>query len=381
MDLAIAPTPTDERELLPSASGIDKLANCPGSFAAEQGLSPLPEQDVTKDGTNIHQALADGDDSNLPTTQREIAQHLANMEKRELETWISDFNLNTAEMKSVREHRFWLRDPKTLELLASAKPDVVYVQGQHALIVDFKSGFKDPSPSESNWQLRVQSIAIHQEYPYFEHIRSATAHSRLSSKFDATDYTLDDLRRVRRAFVDVLWRAKQPDAPRVPGPHCRYCKANGLCREKAVYDSIAASQLPVRSGKSDQMALIQAVGLLTPPELAHLWRRKSSMETAYNAIEFRMKSLPKDVLADLGYELAPGNKNKEITDVATAFQRLATVLTDDERMQCLNIVRGRTADKLAERTNISKKAAQEQIDQALGDVLIEKPGNPRLKEL
>jgi hypothetical protein len=87
------------------------------------------------------------------------------------------------------------------------------------------------------------------------------------------------------------------------------------------------------------------------------------------------------VLASVGYQLKPGNNLKEIVDAAQAFARLGTLLTDVERFQCIDLYRGRAAEFVAERTNISKKEAQKLVDEALGDAVIEKRGNERLRPL
>lgn len=79
----------DERGGMSSASGLDRVANCPGSQAAEKGLEPLPVDDIADEGTRIHESFESGDDSDLDMTQREIAEKLRAMEQRELDNWKS----------------------------------------------------------------------------------------------------------------------------------------------------------------------------------------------------------------------------------------------------------------------------------------------------
>lgn len=373
----------DERGGMASASSFARLYACPGSAAAERGLSELPKDDTTEEGTQIHDALHTGDDSGLALTPKQIKQKLEAMELRARENWAAEFEISGIEI--IRETRFWLRNPTTLELIASAKPDVVCIHYDRAMVTDFKSGFADTTPSERNWQLGVQAISIYQEYRV-QHVRAAIAHSRLSSHFDSVDFDLEDLRRVEKEIVHTVWRSEQSDAPRVPGAHCRWCRANGGCFEKAVYDQIASAHLPViaTGKKGDELTMIEAVNRLTPEQLAFLHRRKPSLEVAYSAIEHRLKSLPADVLQSIGYQLANGVKIREITDAATAFARLAPLMKHDkgdDRLAGLKLVIGKMSEALADRTGVSLESAKNQIYSALGDVVLEREGNKRLRPL
>jgi hypothetical protein len=50
--------PPDERRGAPSASGMDRLCNCPASFAMERENGVDMESDDAASGTRIHNALA-----------------------------------------------------------------------------------------------------------------------------------------------------------------------------------------------------------------------------------------------------------------------------------------------------------------------------------
>lgn len=378
-----------ERQDKPSASGFDRIAHCPGSIEAERGLPQLPEQQVTADGVAIHEALESGFDEELNMTQAEIADKLRKMEERELVNWLDHYNIMEAHSYSpvvLRETRFWIRDTITLDPIASAKPDVVYHAGDYGFIVNFKAGFKKPTASELSWQSRIEVLAFWHERmersQSVKAIRGAFAASRLSSHFDSTDYTLDDLLRIEREFRHILWRSEQRNAPRVPGVHCRYCRAQAYCREAATYALVVASRVPVLAdGGKQSLAIAQAVHRMTPAELAHVHERESLVKAMFDAVEARMKALPKEELASIGYALVPGNKNKKVTDPATAFARLETLLSPQERIQCISIGRGKAAVLVAAKENISSAAAKEKVDAAIGDAMIEVPGNPKLKPL
>ena len=80
----------DDRGELPSASSMDRCYHCPGSPAAERGLTALTIESVTADGTAIHEAIETGDDEDLGLSQAEIKDRLVGMEKRAIDQWKMD---------------------------------------------------------------------------------------------------------------------------------------------------------------------------------------------------------------------------------------------------------------------------------------------------
>ncbi len=375
--------PTDEREGLPSASSMDRYAHCPGSFAAERGMTELPMLAVTQAGTDIHAAMEDGDDDGLDVSEKEITERLREMRERETMNFKAYFN-TPIEAKLIVEERFWIRNKRTLELVASARPDYCCIPGDAdfaALVINWKTGYKKPTPSELSWQSRTEVISLWHQFPKLKIIRGAFASSRLSTEWDSTDYTLEDLERIEMELFHVIWRTKQPHAERVPGPHCRYCRANGVCREKAVYDLIIGSYVKLVDGKPDQLKVLESVGKLVPKEMGWLYDRKLSVETGYDNLKARMLALTDEQLKEAGYKRGPGNQNKAIIDVPTAFQRLGKIMTDLQRVCCISIKRGQAAEIVAESKNITKKSAGELVLETLGDTVIDKPGNPKLVKL
>lgn len=371
----------DDRANLPSASSWDRLVRCPGSWQAEQGLPELPTQQVTQDGDDIHAAVETGDDSDLGLTQKEIVAKLREMEEREVANFADHYNL-AGPAKVIREERFWIRDWITLERVASARPDVIHLfPGGYTFVGNFKTGFADLTPSELNWQCRLEVLAVW--HGILDHattvkvIRGALLSSRLSTTFDSTDYNLDDLITLENAIRTTLWRAKHLHSERVPGRHCRYCKAQGVCREAATYSLVVASQVPQLD--KPELAAVEAVSRMTPAELAFVFKRKTTIEAIFKSVTERLKSLPKDDLAAVGYQLAPGVNGIEVTDFAGAFQALGNLLSPEERVQCAKLLLGRAEELIAAKNATSKKAAKEQLRTTLAEWTIPKIGNPRLK--
>lgn len=376
---------TDIRLGLPSASGIDRIIHCPGSVIAERGLSDEKKLAVTQSGTDIHESMKTGDEETLGKTEREIKEDLLKMEEYSKNKWIDDGYVPEGITRVIADDsRQWIRNNK-LEPLVSAQPDKVYFSRTSMLGLNWKTGFNDPTPSELSWQCRTEVVVTWFNNPQIEHARWGIAASRLTSKLDTTDYDRNDYERFNREILHALWRAEQPDAPRVPGTHCRYCKAKSLCREYAVYNMIIASRVPITVGKPDDMAIIQAIHNLTPAELGFFYARKSSVEVAYDAAKERLLSMPEEDLKSAGFEKHQGSNLSKITNAALAFQRLASILTPEERVQCISIVRGRAVELYSEHVVSGKhptqKVAKQAVDEALGDVLEFREGAPKLKPI
>ena len=378
-------TTEDPRLGLPSASSMARVMACPGSVNAERGLVELKTDSITESGTAIHESLHTGDEESLGMTEREIKERLSALELDATRKWASDGHLGSMmNPKPIREQRFWLRKDN-LEAAMSGQPDYVVLGIRSMLGLNFKTGYADSTPSEINWQCRAELVVVWSNNPHVEHARWGIAASRLSTTLDTTDYERSDYNRFKYQILDACWKAEQPDAPRVPGSHCRWCKARGLCRENAVYNMIVVNKIPVSTGKPDDLAIIGAVQTLTAPELGFVYSRKGSIEVLMEAVKQRLLSLPEEELKSAGYVKTDGVKRGTIINGAKAFHRLETILTPEERVQCIKIDRAKAVELYSEHatggSRPSQKRAKDAVDAALGDVLEFKEGQPRLKAI
>lgn len=284
------------------------------------------------------------------------------------------------QVETFREQRLWIRNRANLGLIASAQLDVYFIYGSNALAIDFKTGFSEQTPSERNWQLKTQALALWHEYPNLKHIRMAIAHSRLSSKFDACDFTVRDLEMVERDLLFLVWKSEQPDAPRVPGAHCRWCKARGLCPESATMALVVSKGVEFGSLKNslDVAALIKT---LTPSQLKFIYERRSLANEIIEGSVQRLKTLPPEQLALIGLKLDNGASLKPITNTKLAYERLEQVLGKPAMMEVISVARGKAAEVLCEQQQITLKAAKEKVDAILGDAITPKEGAKRLKPI
>jgi hypothetical protein len=263
--------------------------------------------------------------------------------------------------------------------LTSAKVDVAFIVenklGLHCLLLDAKTGFLEVTKASANWQLRVGIVALDQEHGPFETARVAIAQYRLQEKFSRCDYTSKDIEHALNEIVFYLNRAKQDDAPFAAGKWCQYCKAKPTCPTAATYallPSVMAHTLDLK--KKDIEA---RVAELTINDLAFIQSRKTSATNLFDAVSDRLKSLPSDVLAGVGYELVPTGQSPVSFAIAEIFVKLVEEkLIDQNKKEDIamfhswcKIVMGDMKESLVERIALRKECSKKSAEAYLVDLI------------
>lgn len=376
---------TDSRDNLPSASGADRLYSCAGSFALEAKAPEGTPTDEALQGQEIHEAKESEDFSGLDEEGQTIAQQLTKMESQAVEDWAKQFDLKVG--APDREQRLWIRDAIGKKL-ASAKPDIWWVVEKHALVLDLKTGYLPVTRAYRNIQARWQALAIFSEYPTVEHVRAGTAQYRFGGRLDLVDFDLNALEMAERELLLNLWRAKQEEAQRVPGPHCRYCRAKSLCPEAAAYSMLPIvpfSQVP-QGGRGVKERVAQAVMQLDLAQLAYIQERKTIIEHVLNAVSERLKTFAPADLKSVGWELEPQSSVREIPDI-NAMWAIAheNGLTMEQFLECLRASVGALESKLSEKIQAQegglKKDAKVKAGKLMEPAVTYKARNPILKPL
>ncbi len=365
-----------ERLGLPSASGMERFVNCAGSHEAERGMPPLPKQLTTDQGTAIHEAAASGDDSALDEEELPIAERLARLEQQAVRDWGNAHGDAVTFFERTAERRLWIRDRKTMDLIASAQLDVYYIAGPYALVIDMKTGYKKTTPSERNWQLLTQAIALWHEYPQLAEFRVAIAASRLSSKLDLAVYDAFELATAENAIHAAIWRSKQPNPPRNPGTWCDYCRARANCAAYASWSSVALHS--VRHDGSP-LGILEAVQSLSSAQCADIYRRVPMAKALFGHIEARLATLPDEELAKIGLVRKPGANVRCITDAGKAREKLLTLLAAPILDGCTSIGLGAVQKALAQAHSLKPKEARKLADETLSDLITVVQNKPSLE--
>ncbi len=317
---------TDERAGLVSASGFERIYNCPGSMAAEAAI-PKPATETSNDvalfGDRVHAALESGELVDLAANEEQVAVKIRQMEHLAVDQWLTDLGCNekAEDLVVIREQRSWVTDAGGNKL-TSAKVDVAYIvenrKYRHCLLLDAKTGFLEVTKASANWQLRVGIVALDKEHGPFESARVAIAQYRLQEKFSRCDYERSNLDHAYNEIVFHISRAQQPDASRSAGKWCQYCRALSHCQTaaaNALLPSVVAQTISLPKKADIELR----VNELAPADLAYIQSRKTAATNLFEAVSNRLKSLPEDELKVLGYELAPTGMNPDTFDIASIY--------------------------------------------------------------
>lgn len=84
--------------------------------------------------------------------------------------------------------------------------------------------------------------------PRADHVRGAVR---------TVEYDMNDMRNWLSKFIEVVEKARQPDAPRVAGPHCHYCPVKANCRPRLIHTVVNSSlESPLKTINSSQLDAI-----------------------------------------------------------------------------------------------------------------------------
>lgn len=356
---------TTEREGKISASGGERLYNCLGSAIAERKALASGQveniSDEAAEGVLIHEALESEDFSQLDESGLTIAQNLEKMREKAVAEWLASIG-NPKDVKPtiLKEERCWIRDAKGKKI-ASAKVDYAMIIRPFCIIINFKTGYLPFTPARRNIQARLEALAVASEYSPLIRVRAAMAGYRFLGNYDCSDYSATDLDQAKRELEFNLWRASQTDAPRVPGTWCSWCKAKAYCREAAAY-----SLLPVPVAK-DPKDVVAAVAQLSPADLAFLHSKKALAEKVFEAVDVRLRALPREVLNEVGLDLGTPGSSRSVEDIQKCWQALyAEGMTEEEFRSTCKAVIGRIEAVMvpkirASRPNITSDAAAKKI--------------------
>ncbi len=298
-------------------------ANCAGALAL---INQIPKVDtsskVSLAGTDIHSAMETGNLEDLEMTEREIAMRLKHLETIALENFLQEF-FDGNEAEILREQRFWIRDRKTFKMLASSKIDYGAFFLKSALVIDFKTGYLDATPSEVNWQLKTQAVSVWHEKPQLERVRAGIAAARLKDKLDLANYTIQALQEAEWEILKVIEKTKAADAGLFAGAWCRYCPARSYCRTHAAWLNM---DIVPFDGKAE-LDIYKAVGALAPSAVGQLYKKKKMIELLLEAIAVRMRNMDAETLESIGFQKTPGANRRYVTKP----EAIVSVLTEGEQ--------------------------------------------------
>lgn len=390
----------DERAGLPSASSFHRTVDCPGwnnlwRLIVQQVYGgKLPEEKPREDaarGIRIHLAretgntLALNDESELKAYDRWLELETAAMQQ-----WLDEFKPEMVQ-EGPREKRLWLNNRVSGAPELSARLDLHFVCGgnntpRRIFAPDGKTGSAIASgKAATNWQGKVTSVILFNTYLDTESVTFSLVKPEAfpNGYFDSHTFTRDDLIEMDAEIRRHVAESQNPDAPRRAGDCCQYCPCKAFCPEAAAY-SMLPSVVAQTSLANTKAEIQQRVAMLTPADWVFIWQRAGMIKNITDAAAACLKALGDEGLNPLGLRLGKGRTTTEIPNDNTkqACEILAGIgLSEDDLWKCVSVDKTATIARLMASLNINKARATEYYEQNLAALIVEKTGEPTLREL
>jgi len=135
-------------------------------------------------------------------------------------------------------------------------------------------------------------------------------------------YTRDEILNFGTDLIDAAHAALKPDAPRVAGDHCRFCKAAGVC------PALRSNALTVAQ---DEFGAVRTIDDLTPAEIGNYLERIPLIEEWIKSLRRHAHTLLETGACVPGYKLVEKRATRRwVTDEDMVAWATAEGLDDDE---------------------------------------------------
>jgi CRISPR/Cas system-associated exonuclease Cas4 (RecB family) len=350
---------------IPSGSHFERLINCRASHAMSiqaRRLGQVAHEDseAARQGVRIHEARHTGNVEQLSAEERELFEILKEQEQTLLSQWIVD-SFPMPEQRS--EVRLYLRREDHLFPILTGQPDLVFVQGGRALIVDCKLGRNRVIDPCENWQLKIYAVLLLQTETYLEEVTVQILSPHFD--FEPFTYTREELDRLHQSVLVVLSSLADPGEP-APGPHCQFCPARLIC--------------PAARSEAQDAALARVIELPLGEGAALLLSQIKRAKSLFSEIEsFYRRLLEREPGAIPGFALEPGAVRRSIEDPIKAFEQLIELFSVQEFLSCCSVSVPELECSLARKKGVPATQTKELFKKFLGNLLVEKRNAPSLK--
>ena len=309
----------DERMGRPSASGMRRIALCPGSWLAERAY-PEETSEAAEAGTRLHKHMELGtipDDAE----EAEAVEWCRTQERLLVEKYVAPMGAD----RVLREMRWWSAGGSF-----SGQGDVVYVHDGCALVIDYKFGRVPVPAASSNQQLAALADLAFENLEGIKVVFCAILQPFASRQEPrVVRYMENVFPKLHKYLTGLVADAESPGARLVPGEEqCRYCKARAACP--------ACNTLVARETQVD---VATAWPDWTPEKKAEALRVANLAKKWAEAVERKAKSDLKDGFPIPGFSLGAGKTMFKVTDTQGAFGQLSTLigLTGEEFASCCTV--------------------------------------------
>lgn len=356
--------PEEKVHSLYSPSGYKWLKYCPG-YVGDKKSKVHP---VTLEGTAIHKALEDSDVSELNDDEQILA--VEDCEKFQLEALQKFLRPDLAydEYPSPAH-------PGELKLMVDSQRqswgylDKLYVQGDQALLIDYKAGYKRVDPAQTNLQGKGYTVGVFNAFPLVNTVFVRFIQPRINSVTDGL-FHRSDLPALRAEIAELIDNAKNFHGELEkthPGVlPCLYCGRRLSCPVMSGFMQLIVSKLE-QLGVPTEFS----IGSLrnNPEQLARLLNVKDLITKLVEDATDAAKELIASGQEVPGYELKERKGRTSVTDVAAAAEVCHKLgITDDDFIKAVTV-------SLTSLKEIAKSKAERGSKTAMEEILLTKLSN------
>jgi hypothetical protein len=326
----------DERRGVPSASAMERVVNCPPSHHLAKLLPREREEEVGEDaksGTRIHAVLAnDVSEDTLSAAEHETME----MCRAAVKKLANEYGITEA-AEAIFETRLGLTTldrvvpvakNRTAQFKFTGQGDLILIENDRALVIDYKTGRGDQKDAVNNAQLAALAALVWR-WRGCREIRVAIVQP-WAGQPTVADYDYETGQKAYEwllAAVDAAERSTPDD--RKAGEWCKWCRVAkaGKCdvanRKALAVVDVMQPQTLVSLPDETQRAAMFARAMEMPAEaLASTLHSIAFAKRIIAALEGAAKERAKsDPDFQRFYTLREKNGRRKITDVGQAFAR------------------------------------------------------------
>lgn len=361
---------TDERFGWPSASAMNRLALCPGSWNLSRHAPPQPASADAESGNRVHKALEipEFDFDSLTEDEFNTVKSCIALENKLISETIGQ------SVGTIRESRM-----KSRALRVSGKADAVHVNGDTALILDYKTGRGDVEDANKNLQLRTLAALRFLNFGTSQ-IYVAIIQPWVSPQVSVAQYDWRDLNRAVDEVDAILKAARAEDAPRIPSEEaCKYCPAKVICKE-ASQVLLEVAEPP--GGYAVGITPETHVAALTSQSLGLLLKRAKLAESIIEAARDEAKRRLENGEQVDGWQLKGGAEQDEITDPQGVFGEFVKAGgTAEQFLKAVKVTKGKLKEQVKAVTGKTGRELESQIARIIGGFTTKKQKAKTLEEV
>lgn len=363
---------------VPSASKMHRIAACPASFKMERHAKDYSDTKDADKGNEVHAILADEADADeSPYAAAQTAEMCQEQAIQLRDEFFGDTCDTAHEFREVRYGLTILGnvvevyEGMTATLVVTGQLDLLYVQGNRGLLIDFKALHGKHAHALENAQLATLAVLVAGRHK-LDGLRVALVQP-WRGKPTVADYHTHSFTQAREWLDGVLEREKSstPNG-RLAGEHCNNCAARFGCQtfrdaQLQEVERIDPATIAGMDAETQAAAMWARANELTPEQHIAYYLGLPMVSRYVHAIKASFKArVENGEIPGWGTKEKKGRRS--ISDVGTVFARAAAhgVTAEAFTAEC-SIALGALNGLLKTATGAKGKALENIADEVLRD--------------